>query len=293
MLRKVACATMILFAILIAHSALAPETTAQCTSCGVPTVGYQPVAYQSYARWYPRYRWNRPRWRFDRRVYPVTYTPVVQTVARPVMMTSYYGQPACSSCAGQQIVSRPLTYCNPCSACSPCSTCSPCSACSPCSTCVTSACSTCGVSPCSCPTRGTSSTDCPNCATTTTTSTPSTYTAPATQVQPTPATQVQPTLAPDENPPVQRTLRPETTDETADSSAKAADKVDNSNTSSSSSNFFEAPELFNPRDRVTQYSNPPVRMAVYQKPATTSGTSNATTHRAQAERDAMGWQSID
>jgi len=100
-------------------------------------------------------------------------------------------------------------------------------------------------------------------------------------------------LAPDENPPVQRTLRPETTDETADSSAKAADKVDNSNTSSSSTNFFEAPELFNPRDRVTQHPNPPVRMAVYQKPATAPGTSNATTHRAQAEHDAMGWQSID
>ena len=287
MLRKVACATIVLFAILFAHSALAPETIAQCTSFGVPTVAYQPVAYQSYTGWYPGYHWNRMRRWYNRRTYPVAYTPVVQTVARPVVMTSYYAQPACSSCTGQQITLRPLTCYNPCSTCSPCATCSPCSSC------VTSVCSTCGTSPCCCSTNGTSSTvygsstDCPNCASTatTTTPTPSTYS--------TPSTQTQPTLAPDENPPVQRTLRPETSDETTDSSAKAADKVDNSNTSSSSGNFFEAPKLFNPRDRVTQHSNTPVQMAIYQKPVTAQGTSDTTANRAQAERDAMGWHSID
>ena len=194
MLRKVACATIVLFAILFAHSALAPETIAQCTSFGVPTVAYQPVAYQSYTGWYPGYHWNRMRRWYNRRTYPVAYTPVVQTVARPVVMTSYYAQPACSSCTGQQITLRPLTCYNPCSTCSPCATCSPCSSC------VTSVCSTCGTSPCCCSTNGTSSTvygsstDCPNCASTatTTTPTPSTYS--------TPSTQTQPTLAPDEKP---------------------------------------------------------------------------------------------
>ena len=34
-------------------------------------------------------------------------------------------------------------------------------------------------------------------------------------------------------------------------------------------------------------------MAIYQKPVTAEGTSDTTANRAQAERDAMGWHSID
>ncbi len=79
---------------------------------------------------------------------------------------------------------------------------------------------------------------------------------PQTPGQPTPA----PGLGPNENPPAERSIleKPEMQqDDAADLGPSAAD----------SSTYFEAPQLYDPRDRTTQRPTAPVWNAVYEKPA--------------------------
>jgi hypothetical protein len=73
---------------------------------------------------------------------------------------------------------------------------------------------------------------------------------------------------------------------------------DNS-TKSDNSTYFEAPKLFNPKDRTAGRSIAPVRTALYGQPASHQRVSNTrvsntqvTITREQAEKDALGWSSI-
>jgi hypothetical protein len=60
------------------------------------------------------------------------------------------------------------------------------------------------------------------------------------------------------------------------------------------STMFEAPKLFNPKDRTAQRSIAPVRTAIYEQPATYHKTSTAPrgpVSDEQARIDAIGWTS--
>lgn len=62
----------------------------------------------------------------------------------------------------------------------------------------------------------------------------------------------------------------------------------------SNAQYFEAPELFNPKDRTAQRSIAPVRTALYKQPVGYQQISAPSSERItaeQARRDAVGWTS--
>ena len=257
---------------------------------------YSPVAYQAYSGsqgWYPGYWLNRATTNLfgQRRTYvanypaasyAVAYAPTYQTVARPVALTAYRPVSSCSSCS--------TCFSNPCG-CG--TTVMRASCCDPCQSCIGS-CSTCGSSPCSCGSSGVSSavydsggTGCASCG------------VPASSGSTAPSTysdEPRPDLAPEENPPVRPTIRDEDPDEADDS--QSPDYPDESSTRDANASFrLEPPELFNPRDRVTAKPATPIRTAVLQAPVRFDQTGRVervtTINRAQAERDASVWASVD
>jgi hypothetical protein len=62
-----------------------------------------------------------------------------------------------------------------------------------------------------------------------------------------------------------------------------------------SATYFEAPKLFNPKDRTAKHTGvATVRTAVYEQPVTyrkTSATTRGPVTAAQAQQDAIGWSS--
>ena len=305
---------------------------AQCSSCGTAAVStFAPAYTTSYAPapvvwqtnrpttgWYPgalidRWRINRwERWNGGTVVtagYAPTYTaaytptfppsyyatsfrpvtPIVQTVGfAPTIVAS-----SCSTCCSdpcscsRAVVMRPI--CDSCSSCSGCST-----GCASCS----SGCSSCGGSSFvgQAVYESSGSTSCAGCAT----SQASTYVSPS--YNSTPATTngqtPQPTVAPNENVPEQRTTeRPEEKSvvPNGEQPTPAAEED-----GSEPSTLFQAPDLFNPSDRVTSNTpNVPVWTAVYHS----SNASARPTSRqvsspqgkqptaAEVARDAEGWTS--
>lgn len=288
---------------------------AHCSTCVTPTVAYRPVAYQAnysgYTGWYPGYWLSRlfspstyysasyapsyytasyaPRYTAAYApTYSVGYAPTYQTVARPIALSSYYAPSSCTTCnygcgtgcGTQQVTLRP--------AC--------------CGTGPTSGCSACGHSPCSCSASHVAPavyaspppSPCSSCVTGAA-YTPGTYPSPRVPASPpgmtaplspsTPRTfsqESQPSLEPQSNVAPERTAIPSSSEGSA----------------TRSSNYFEAPTLFNPRDRVTQRRSTPIWNAVYQKQVVAKQVAyrtvdRATVSRAQAERDAAGWNSVD
>jgi hypothetical protein len=145
---------------------------------------------------------------------------------------------------------------------------------------------------------------CTNCSanappqTTTVVAPPSTYSSP----QPTPAapTQQQPSASAEPQPSLNdqngdRTYREYPSNQTppvqpepgSESETEDPYKVNKGD----SSTYFEAPKLFNPKDRTAQRSIAPVRTALYEQPASYRQTSIARgpITAEQAELDAAGW----
>jgi hypothetical protein len=65
-------------------------------------------------------------------------------------------------------------------------------------------------------------------------------------------------------------------------------------TEAENATYFEAPKLFNPKDRTASRSIAPVRTALYEQPATMRPASagRVVITKEQAERDAEGWTSL-
>jgi hypothetical protein len=57
------------------------------------------------------------------------------------------------------------------------------------------------------------------------------------------------------------------------------------------STYFEAPKLFNPKDRTATRVTVPVWQAIYERPVAHRQASNGPITAAQAQRDAAGWTS--
>lgn len=326
-LMRLVCAGLVLAALTVMTTSSA---SAQCATCPTAAVAYQPVvaqptvAYQPYTGWYPgkffdRMRLSRygvattalptytagyapyttayaPYTANYQQAYVTSYAPLATTVvARPVVQTSYYAASPCSSCA--QTVARPVMLSPVASAC--CSTCQV----DPCGCSSGSACSSCGAGVSQAAFAEPACSSCAGSAATPSYSTPSLVPSyPSGGATVGPATP-QPQLSPSEPVPNQSNYSPPAAIEgqgAQDSGEQgnvdpipAAD-ADSSDTSTS----FEAPKLFDPRDRTAQHpgSNQPtvdVRNAVYR--GSTSETLSATSYgptTIQAEIDAEGWYSV-
>ncbi|QDV74615.1 hypothetical protein [Botrimarina mediterranea] len=233
-------------------------TTFATPAAGVatPTTAFRPVVMDTWGA--------TPTWGATtayRPTFPATwgqvaYSPVVQTVNRPVVLSPVMSMPAAASA------------CNACDACggvaqasfmsSPTSTCSSCSAAS-------------------------------NVVTPSGAYDSSTYGS-STLVEPAPA------LAPTENPPPVRSQRPEIDDTDSILHDEPAGEEKTPTDAASSNDYFNAPPLFAPpANRVTQNTHPaPVHTAVYRQPVENRAASHRTqatgkTHHLSAD----GWASAD
>ena len=296
---------------LLLSACVAVDANAQC--CGqqamvfyAPTqTAFTPVACQSCnTGWYPGYWMNRIGTR-------LWGSPSTQVVAYQPTFAS-----GCSSCASSWLPSS----CSTCSSGSPCSTCSSCTAgyapCNTCNTCTTAyapACSTCqtGCSTCSAAPVVTQASyqtyqqpaGCSTCGASAPATAPPTYVQPAAPLQPTPAptaTEPAPSLGPagpqsntsskpaDTATPPSPDVQPAPSGDTQGVDPYHPDKGD-------SSTYFEAPKLFNPKDRTAKHTGvATVRTAVYEQPVTyrkTSTTTRGPVTAAQAQQDAIGWSS--
>ncbi len=306
-----------LFAVIPAETA-----NAQCSTCPVPTVAYQPVvaqttvAYQPYTGWYPGKLLDRMRLRqygvtpavtptytasyapytaayapytAAYRPYVTSYAPLVRrTVARPIVQTSYYAPAvvtdSCQTCV--QTVARQVVL----------------------SPVVTSGCNTCstGVAQASYAEPA-----CSSCTTSSAASSIPSYPAPSPsggRVTVGPDTG-QPSLGPNEQipgssnypPPAQV---PDPAPESGESESDPfglQDKKESADEAapSDSSTLFEAPRLLDPRDRTAQRSSSgrvsvDVWNAVYNQPTTHKAVSQ-TSYKPTLTRvnnDADGWSSV-
>ncbi|TWT40235.1 hypothetical protein [Botrimarina hoheduenensis] len=277
----------------LAAAALVAETSAQCCSpVGVvpqATVAYSPVIYQTqstYNGWYPgKYLTDFTRSLFAPRTstsyvagyapaaapssyvagYAPAYTPsaTYQTAYRPTYPASY--GPVMSSLAYG--VSRPVTL-------SPVIT-------SSCTSCCSSGCDACG---------GVTqavydaplSSGCASC------SSQPVYTSPSTQLAPTPAgpspsySEPQPALGPNDNPTPERAFKPNA-DTPALSDPNSGISIDANEASGDSGAYWQAPPLFDSRDRVTQKLAAPVWQAVYRQPLEGAASAQATSSRSSVE----------
>ena len=308
-------------AALVLAAGVAPSASAQCCGGGTAVSYYQPaaytayspVAYQSYySGWYPGYWLDRVRTRLWGSpstyvaAYPSTYAAAYPSTVvasyQPAYTASYAtsyapasacatcstytaGYSPCTTCAVQQVTMRPV--CETCSV-----SCDPCSACSAYgvsqTTYQSSGCTTCnGGRPQQGGQSGTTIV-VPN----------GTVVTPGGQQQPMPANGgAQPMIGPTEQVPQERTYQrpadengPNITPEPAgDINGSPADYPNG--TEGNNATFFEAPKLFNPKDRTANRRIAPVRTALYEQPV---GYAPAAVVRTkitaqQAAQDATGW----
>ncbi len=298
MIRSIKCFVLAGVVLTAASVGTAPAAYAQCDTCATPTVAYyQPtVAYQPVATQVVRTGWYPGRW-FDRMrmrrwgvstaatptyavgyapagyaQYGAAYTPYTAAYAyaptsytaayrpyvtsyAPLARTAYY-YPAATTVA-RQVVMRPMV-----SACNACGTaCVSCSSCSSCDGGVSQAVYGAPVSGCSTCAVGTSV---------------PTYSGGSTVGPPTP----QPQLAPNEGTPessLYESQRLESNGPTLDPSPE-----------SDPSTYYEAPKLFNPRDRTANRPSVEVHNAVYSQQV----THHAASHVPASEVDANGWYAV-
>lgn len=282
--------------------AMGVQASAQCAVpqpiAAQPTVAYSPVVYQTQVqsdRWYPgKYLTDFTRSVFGPRTtttytagyapvaaapaaaspYTVGYapSPVYQTAYRPTYPISY--GPIASPLV--QSVSRPVVLSpvigSSCNAC--------CSAGVGTSSGVSQSVYDAPLSP-----------GCSNC-----TSTP-VYSQPSGPLTPTPAgpdsiyREPPPALGPTDNPAPERSLKPALTDPNSGIS------IDADEASGDSGAYWQAPPLFDARDRVTQKSPAPVWQAVYRRPvgeqaARAQATAASTRVRGAHQQGAAGWGAV-
>lgn len=267
---------------------IAPAAHAQCDTCATPTVAYyQPtVAYQPVTTqlvrtgWYPGRLFDRMRMRrwgvstAATRTYAVGYAPYTAaytpytaayayaptsytaayrpfvTSFAPLARTTFYN-PAVTTVARQVVMSPVVSACNACG-CDPCAR------------------PVCGVSQA---VYGAPVSGCFTCAAGT--SIP-TFSGGPTVGPTTP----QPQLAPDEGIP--------------DSSPWESQRQESNGTTidplpeSDSSTYFEAPKLFNPRDRTANRPSVDVHNAVYRQQV----TNHAASHVPASKVDTNGWYAV-
>ena len=269
-------------AVLVALAALSPvDALAQCCGAPAPTVAYSPVVYEQpatvYTGWYPgKHLGNFVRGVFGRpqvgTTYVAGYAPAAATpytvgyapttsyrvAYRPTYPITYgqvnYAMPVV------QTVARPVTLSPVISACGGCST-------------GCDACSGCGVAQA----VYQSPSDCANC------SSGAAYYEPAR-----PSTQStygqQPTLAPTDDIPEDRSLvnKPET-------NVVQEPEVSIDESSDSGDTFWQAPPLYDPKDKLTSRHIAPVRTAVYS-PSNRVSEASAASHRGH-QVGATGWVS--
>lgn len=306
MIRRTMCFVLASVVSVAASIGAAPAVHAQCDTCATPTVAYyQPtVAYQPVATQQVRTGWYPGRW-FDRRrmrrwgvstaaapapTYTVgyaptaaaytpytaayAYTPTSYTAAYRPYVTAYapLARPASYTVARPVVMSPVVSTCGTCG-CNPCS-CNPCGcaqpACGGCGTC--SSCSSCssGVSQA---VYGAPSTGCSSCAAGSGVPIYSGASTGSSQIP-------QPQLAPNETIPDSsryESQRQESIDTTTD-----PEPVTDSST------YFEAPKLFNPRDRSASRPTVDVHNAVYRQPV----TNHAASHVPAKEVDEHGWSAV-
>lgn len=287
-------------------------TVANAQCCGGATTAYyqpaaytaySPVVYQSYySGWYPGYFFDRIRARLWGApstyvaAYPTTYTaayPTSYAASYPAYTTSYAASyapvssaPVCSTCTANY---------------SPCATCAtvqqvslrPVGSCDPCSTCAT--CSSYSVSQTSYEAPG----GCAACGGSANI-VESTNTGGMAGPQPaaTPNGTSQPTIDPGQSVPESRLKQINGSDPPVTPAPPAGNTQPPAETAPASdgnnAQYFEAPELFNPKDRTAQRGIAPVRTALYEQPVGYQQVSVPSTSRItaeQARRDAAGWTS--
>ena len=207
--------------------------------------------------------------------YPSTYVASYPTYTASYAPTVSYASP-CSTCV-QQVTMRPVcetcpTPCDPCASCAVGST----YGVSQTSYEQPSGCATCGavVTPGSqqgAPANGTAQPEL----------------EPSVEVGPRSTYQQRPVNG--EQPPVE----PEPGTDTDDGDLESGFQGEKAE-SSDGSTFFEAPELFNPKDRTAQRHIAPVRTALYEQPVEYRRASTVRTKitAQQAAQDAVGWTSV-
>jgi hypothetical protein len=288
MAAQVLRSTIVTTALLVAAT-LAVDAQAQC--CGATTAFYQPTTVTAFSPvvvqpvqtgWYPGFFLDRIRTRLwgapntfvaaQPTTYAVARPVFTTTVAQPVYTTSYAPMTVspvstCSTCMPtQQVTMRPVvTY-------DACSTCSPCSAGGVMQTSYveSSGCTSCGVSGYS-ESAGTpiqsNGTTAPS--------------IPASEPTPEERSQLKPPAEGTEPPPAD------------ESNETKPEDTPTEGASGPSANYFEAPKLFDPKDRTAQRKISPVRTALYEQRVGYRGVSmsNQKITAEQAHRDAAGWSS--
>lgn len=231
------------------RNVFSPLTSTSYTTSYAPTYNATPYT----AGYAPTYTPTATFQTAYRPTYPITYGPVVggpivQGVARPVTLSPVIAS-SCNACCA--------TGCDACSGVSQAVYAAP----------LSSGCSSCGE--------------------TTTYDSQPVYTSPSAPLSPTPA-DPQPALGPQDNPPAERSFKPELSDPNSGISTEADEA------SSESGAYWQAPPLFDPRDRVTQKSPAPVWQAVYRRPAeqqVTTARATSATSRGAHQVGASGWTS--
>ena len=264
---------------------------------------YAPAAYQTnYSGWYPGYWWDRAVARVwgSPSTYVASYPSTYSAAYRPAYYAGYGGY-ATSYAPASSYSSCTAGY-------APCNTYTT-SYAPACGTCQ-SGCSTCSSTPVV--TQASYQTyqqpaGCSTYAASVPATAPPTYVQPpAAAPQPTPApasTEPPPSLAPsgpqsstsskpaDTAMPPSPDVQPAPGSDTEGFDPYHPDKVNKSD----SSTYFEAPKLFNPKDRTAKHTGiAPVRTAIYEQPVTyrkTSTTTRGPITAAQAQQDAIGWSS--
>lgn len=317
---------------LMLSACIATEVSAQC--CGQPvtsfyapvqTTHFVPVTQQTYySGWYPGYwldRINASLWGT-----PTTYVAVQSAPVAWPTVASYAPVSTCSTCTASY-APAPCSTCNTyttsyapaCSTCSPCSTCSSCqSGCSTCSSCPSgcSTCSSCSAAPVvtQASYQEPAAPGCSNCSANAT-APPTTYAAPTpiakepTLAAPSTSSSAGPVTPPPSlpsTPAATSTQKPAAENPPASSTAPAGTAPATNGApdkdspyyvpKKEGSTYFEAPQLFSPKDRTAQRGVlVPVRTAVYEQPVSyqkTTAAKRTTVTAAQAAQDAIGWSSV-
>jgi hypothetical protein len=236
-----------------------------------------PVVVQTYrpvTGWYPGYWLNRTaNWLWGRPVTVVAAVPTTTVASFPVTQSvSYAPSSGCSTCPNYTASYAPA----------PCTTCAPVQQVTLRPICET------GCTACPAPIVQSGYAVSSGCTTCTT---------PAAVAQPTPAGQDtgRPGLDPGSGVPVERQRVP--TENTGDdvNNAEAQKMMEGlkaqGDADGQQSSFFQAPELFDPRDTSVQWSPAPVQRAVYRRPQGTSAAAVTAQHVAQPKAKLKGWVS--
>ena len=307
----------------------APATYQAAYAPATYQAAYAPATYGtyygSYSSWYPGYwldRINRNIWGAPA-TYAVSYAPTYAASYAPAYSAGYATSyaPACSTCTAGY---APCSTCaSPCTSCAQqvtmrpvCTTaCAPSCGGSDCGGSCGSGCSSCGAGVVSQAVYQESS-GCSSCgqATVAVPAATNVVVPGGQQIVMPGATGVAPPAAPSGSPApevapseqiVPRTFQKPATDngdlqpapangttpgETAPSNG-GADPLEDALKDNSNANYFEAPKLFDPKDRTAARIAAPVRNAIYERPVSYHRVSTGRITAAQAQQDAAGWTS--